>query len=115
MKAPILNVRFFATNSGSEPVRDWLKGMPAEERRLIGEEIKTVQFGWPLGMPLVRKLAQNLWEVRVSMPGRKARVLFSVLDHEMVLLHGFFKQSQQTPQNDLTLAIQRLQQLRSFG
>lgn len=114
MIAPILTVRFFVNESGTEPVRDWLKALPAEERRLIGEEIKTVQFGWPLGMPLVRKLAQNLWEIRVAMPGRSARVLFTVVDHEMVLLHGFFKQSQQTPQNDLTFAKRRLQQLRSF-
>jgi phage-related protein len=114
MSDPILTVRFFATESGNEPVRDWLKALPANERRLIGEDIKTVQFGWPLGMPLVRKLAQRLWEVRIAMPGRIARVMFTVVDHEIILLHGFFKQSQQTPLDDLALAKQRLQQLRSF-
>lgn len=51
MKTPILDVRFFATESGNEPVREWLKARPASERRKIGEDIKTVQFGWPLGMP----------------------------------------------------------------
>ena len=61
---PIMAVVFFRTASGSEPVRDWLKSLPREQRRIIGEDIKTVQFGWPLGMPLVRKLDKRLWEVR---------------------------------------------------
>ncbi|WP_323034230.1 type II toxin-antitoxin system RelE/ParE family toxin [Pararhodobacter sp.] len=58
---------FFATESGNEPVREWLKALPASERRTIGEDIKTVQFGWPLGMPLVRKLAKDLWEIRIHL------------------------------------------------
>lgn len=53
---PVLDVRFFRTDAGREPVREWLKGLPAIERKTIGEDIKTVQFGWPLGMPLVRHL-----------------------------------------------------------
>jgi len=61
---PILSVTFFRTASGNEPVREWLKSLPREERRVLGEDIKTVQFGWPLGMPLVRKLDKGLWEVR---------------------------------------------------
>lgn len=91
MKAPILDVRFFATDSGNEPVREWLKTLPASERRTIGEDIKTVQFGWPLGMPLVRKLAKDLWEIRIHLMDRIARVLFTVVSHTMVLLHGFIK------------------------
>ena len=66
---PILSVAFFRTASGNEPVREWLKSFPREERRIIGEDIKTVQFGWPLGMPLVRKLDKGLWEVRSRLPG----------------------------------------------
>jgi hypothetical protein len=50
---PILSVNFFATEAGSEPVREWLKDLSAQDRKTIGEDIKTVQFGWPLGMPLV--------------------------------------------------------------
>lgn len=113
MRAPILDVRFFATDSGNEPVREWLKTLPANERRTIGEDIKTVQFGWPLGMPLVRKLAKELWEVRIHLQDRIARVLFTVVDHMMVLLHGFIKKSQATPANELEVAMRRLHQLRS--
>ncbi|WP_275899211.1 hypothetical protein [Methylomonas sp. EFPC1] len=41
----ILSVRFFATDAGSQPVREWLKGLSAQDRKTIGEDIKTVQFG----------------------------------------------------------------------
>jgi len=59
-----LEVFFFRSELGSEPVRDWLKSLPFDEKRIIGEDIKTVQFGWPLGMPIVRKLDSGLWKVR---------------------------------------------------
>ncbi|MBS1208379.1 MAG: type toxin-antitoxin system RelE/ParE family toxin [Proteobacteria bacterium] len=102
---------FFQTDAGGEPVRDWLKALFAQDRKSIGEDIKTVQFGWPLGMPLVRKMGKGLWEVRIHLENRIARVLFTVVDGVMVLLHGFIKKSQATPQDDLDLAKARLKQL----
>lgn len=104
---PILTVRFYASGNGNEPVRDWLKSLSAEARKAIGEDIKTVQFGWPLGMPLVRKMEAGLWEVRSGIPGGIARVLFTTVGPTMVLLHGFVKKSDKTPQTDLKLARQR--------
>jgi phage-related protein len=72
---PILDVRFFKTDNGVEPVRDWLRELDAQDRKTIGADIKTVQFGWPLGMPLVRKMSKGLWEVRIHLVGRIARML----------------------------------------
>ncbi|AXK62292.1 MULTISPECIES: type II toxin-antitoxin system RelE/ParE family toxin [Burkholderia] len=106
-----LGVRFFRTACGNEPVREWLKRLGHIERRLIGEEIKTVQLGWPLGMPLVRKMSKDLWEIRVMLPRRSARVLFTVVGDTMVLLHAFFKQSQATPSDDLDVTVARLKAL----
>lgn len=111
MNPPILSVCFFQTDAGGEPVRDWLKTLSAQDRKTIGEDIKTVQFGWPLGMPLVRKMGKGLWEVRIHLENRIARVLFTVEDGVMVLLHGFIKKSQTTPQDDLDLGKARLKQL----
>jgi phage-related protein len=107
-----LKVVFFRTERGSEPVREWLKSLSLDEKRIIGEDIKTVQFGWPLGMPVVRKMETGLWEVRSRSVDRIARVLFTVKNRKMVLLHGFIKKSDKTPQEDLTLARRRLAQLR---
>jgi phage-related protein len=107
----ILSVVFFRTASGNEPVREWLKSLPREERRILGEDIKTVQFGWPLGMPLVRKLGKGLWEVRSRLPDRIARVIFTAAEGRMILLHGFIKKSQKTLRADLELAKTRLRLL----
>jgi len=109
---PALDVRFFITDAGSEPVRAWLKSLPAIERKVIGEDIKTVQLGWPLGMPLVRNLGDGIWEVRIKLENRIVRVLFALEQSTMVLLHGFIKKQQTTPKPDLDLAKDRLKQLK---
>lgn len=108
MNQPTLEVRFFKTDGGTEPVRSWLRELSAIDRKTIGEDIKTVQFGWPLGMPLVRKLDKDLWEIRIHLDGRIARVLFTVSNGKIILLHGFIKKSQATPQPDLKLAKDRM-------
>ena len=108
---PILEVRFFRTKAGNEPVREWLKSLTREDRRSIGEDIKTAQFGWPLGMPLIRKLEKGLWEVRTTLGDGIARVIFTVVGNRMILLHGFVKKSQKTPKNDLETARKRLSQV----
>lgn len=109
---PVLDVRFFRTDAGAEPVREWLKDLPAIDRKTLGEDIKTVQFGWPLGMPLVAHLGGDIWEVRVKLENRIARVLFALDKQTMVLLHGFIKKQQATPKPDLDLARDRLKQLK---
>ena len=108
---PILEVQFFQTAAGNEPVRDWLKARHKEDRRSIGEDIKTAQFGWPLGMPLVLKLEKNLWEVRTDITDGIARTLFTVIGKQMVLLHAFVKISQKTPKAELETARKRLKLL----
>lgn len=111
-RQPILDVRFFRTEAGAEPVRDWLRALPATDRKLIGEDIKTVQFGWPLGMPLVDNLGGDIWEVRSRLDARIARTLFATESGTMILLHAFIKKQQKTPKPDLDLAKERLKQLR---
>lgn len=106
--APRLRVVFFKTDLGKEPVRNWLKRLPKEERRLIGEDIKTVQFGWPIGMSLVRPLHKKLWEIRTDLATRISRVFFTTYKHQIVLLHGTIKKDQKIRESDLALAKKRL-------
>jgi phage-related protein len=108
----VLFVYFYQYESGNEPVREWLKELGAEDRKTIGEDIKTVELGWPVGMPLVRKMDADLWEIRIDLSRRIARVLFTVAGNRMFLLHGFIKKSQRTPEIDLKLARIRLKHLR---
>lgn len=102
-----LPVIFFRSASGNEPVREWLKRLPSDERRLIGEDLQVLQYRWPLGMPLVDSLGDGLWEVRSRLPTRIARTLFFVHNEEIILLHGFIKKTQKTPTEDRTLALKR--------
>ena len=88
-------------------MRDWLLELTREDRRSVGQDIKTAQYGWPLGMPLIRKLEPGLWEVRSHVATGIARTLFTVDGQTMVLLHGFVKKSQKTPAADLKTARQR--------
>jgi phage-related protein len=109
---PILQVAFYRTKAGNQPMREWLKSMAREDRRTVGEDIKTVQFGWPLGMPLIRKLEVGLWEVRSNVSQGIARMLFTVAGDAMFLLHGFVKKTQKTPPRELNTARRRLANLR---
>ncbi len=103
-----LPAHFYRLASGREPVREWLKALDLADRRIVGEDIKDVEYSWPIGMPLVRSLGHGLWEVRSALiGGRIARVAFTVDHGCMVLLHGFFKKSQTTPRADLDLARRR--------
>jgi phage-related protein len=107
-----LPAAFYQLSSDREPVREWLKALAAEDRRIIGEDIKDVEFSWPIGMPLCRALGKGLWEVRSDLTnGRIARVLFCIHDGRMVLLHGFMKKTQKTPDADLELAIKRKKEI----
>lgn len=103
---------FFRTSSGREPVREWLKDLGKPDSTLIGADIKTVEFGWPVGMPTCRPMGKGLYEVRTDLPhNRIARVLFCLGVGIMYLLHGFIKKSQKTPQADLYLALTRKREL----
>lgn len=99
---------FFRSESGREYVKEWLMGFEKEERKAIGEEIKLVQLGWPVGMPLVRKLERGIWEIRITLTGRIARILFTVAGSSMILIHGFIKKSQKTPEKELKTARSRI-------
>ncbi len=105
--------RFFVSVSGKLPVRDWLLELDSEDRREIGKDIQKVEFGWPIGMPYCRPLGRGLWEVRSDISsGRIARVLFCIMDGDMVLLHGFVKKTQKTPPQEIDLALKRMKELK---
>ena len=105
-----LKVVFFKTDNGNEPVRDWLKELSKEDCKTIGADILTVQYVWPIGKPLVDNLGDGIWEVRSRLENRIARTLFAMIHQEIVLLHGFIKKQQKTPQAELELAQKRKKQ-----
>lgn len=104
-----LPARFYKSPAGNEPVREWLKDLPPDFKKLIGVDIATAEYGWPIGMPTCGSLGRGLFEIRTDLPNKTiSRVIFSVIDNEMVLLHGFIKKTQKTPKQDMDLALERL-------
>jgi phage-related protein len=105
-------VVFYQTAQGGEPVRDWLRALPAEDRRRLGRDLARVQYGWPVGMPLCRSLGGGLWEVRSTLPSRRiARALFFIYEEQIAVVHGFIKKTQRTPPQDTALAQQRMKEI----
>ena len=105
----IIDVQFYKSDTGSIPVKEWLKKLTAADRKNIGDDIRTVEFGWPIGMPLVEKIDMGLWEVRSNLSNNRiSRVLFTVYSDIMILLHAFIKKTSKTPKNDLKTAKRRM-------
>jgi len=104
-KTPVV---FYQTPAGRPVVLDWLKGLADGERAAIGQDLMRIQFRWPVGMPLCRPLGDGLWEVRSDCPGNRiARLLFSLVDGQIVVLHGFIKKTRKTPEDEMNLARRR--------
>ena len=108
-----IEAKFYRTPAGNEPVREWLKSLDKDDRRVIGEDIKTTELGWPVGMPTCKPLGNGLYEVRSNISdGRIARVIFTIIGHDMVLLHSFIKKTQQTAKTDIDLSTKRMKELK---
>ena len=89
-----LDAFFYKTKNENEPVKEWLKKLSKEDKKTIGGNITTLQYGWPIGMPLVDSLGQGLWEIRSKLSGNKiARVIFFMDDNTIILVHGFIKKN----------------------
>src|SRR6266852_2292811 len=101
-----ISARFYRSEIGRNPVRDWLLALTREDRQVIGRDVQKVEFGWPIGMPYCRSLGNGLWEVRSDLTdGKTGRVIFCLVRGRMVLLHGFIKKTQKTPAKDMDLAL----------
>ena len=112
MDEKILPAYFYQNSLGKEPVRDWLKDLDKEDRLAIGTDIKTVEFGWPIGMPTCKPMGKGLYEVKSNLPSNRiARTIFSIHGGQMALLHGFIKKTQKTSKQDLEIALNRKSQL----
>jgi len=108
----IIHAEFYRTDAGGEPVRDFLrKDLAPDDRKAVGKDIRTVEYGWPIGMPVCRDMRNGLLEVRTELPGRTCRILFSIYGRRMILLHGFVKKTQKTPLRELDTALERKRNL----
>ena len=107
----IIEVNFYKEESGNEPVRKWLHELSEQDRKIIGRDIKKIQYSWPVDNLLVKPLGDKMWEVRSNLDNRIARIIFVFNDGKIILLHGFIKKTQKTPSQEIDLARKRLKTL----
>ncbi len=110
-----LPAAFYRSPPGTEPVRDWIKALDAKDQKLIGQDIATLEFCWPVAQPKCKPITgrKGLWEIRSNISGKRiARILFCIHDSKMVLLHGFVKKSRKTLEKDLNLAMSRMKEVK---
>ncbi len=100
--------RFYRTEAGNEPVKDWLLNLSKDDRIIVSKDIAKAEFGWPIGMPICEKVEKEIWEVRSTIKKGKveARTYFSVEGSLMLLLHG--KEGKSGQDDAIKLAKSRL-------
>ena len=108
-----LTVHFYKNLNEREPVREWLLALDREDCKVIGIDIKTVEFGWPIGMPVCKPLGKGIYEVRSNLKDNIARTIFCIEEDQMILLHGFIEKSQKTPDKEIELALRRKEVLKN--
>jgi phage-related protein len=109
----IIPAAFYSAETGAEPVREWLKSLDPESRRIIGSDIRTVEFGWPIGMPICRPISNGLFEVRSTISGKRiVRIVFCIHKGTMILLHGFVKKTRKTQEADFAIALKRKREVK---
>jgi len=103
---------FYRTHTGNEPVREWPKELPEDDRRAIGRDFQRVQYRWPVGMPFARTLTKGLWELRTDLSGNRiARMIFCFHEEELVVLNGFIKKTRKAPKAEIDLALDRMREM----
>ncbi len=104
----VISAEFYQTDAGGEPVREFLrKHLTPAERTAVGKDIRTVEYGWPIGMPVCKDLKNGLLEVRTELDRKICRILFAIYGSRMVLFHGLIKKSHSTPRADMIAALDR--------
>ncbi len=104
-------VKLVQTARGNYPVKDFIH---KQNKQTIAKVLHTIElleeFGPNLRMPYSKKIASNLYELRVS--GKEAvRVLYSNIKGIFYLLHAFKKKARKTPKKEIEIALDRLRDL----
>lgn len=105
------NIITFETPRGEKPINEFIKKQnPAVRSKIIHKIRLLKQYGNKLGMPHARMLGRELYELRIR--GKEELRIFYCFEKQTIyLLHAFKKQTQDTPQKELNLALNRMKRL----
>lgn len=103
------NINFYQDKNGNEPVKEYIISLKAKNTKDNLIKLQKIQDylnilkanGTRAGMPYVRHLDGNIWELRPL----KDRILFFGYDgNNIILLSHFRKMSQKTPPREIKKA-----------
>lgn len=105
---PPLTVKFYRTDGGNEPVRDWLRNLDGDDKKIIGRDILVVQMTFPNSPSILKPLGDSLWEIKSELGSKRiSRIIITTHNNQIVILHGFIKKTQKIPKRALDLAKKR--------
>ena len=107
---------FFIDEHQDEPVKDFILLQSDGAIAEILHVFKLLrQFGTTLGMPYVRKIHKSgIRELRIKHGSDTYRVLScAIKGHKFILLHAFLKKEDRLLVTDVSLAIQRMNSIKS--
>lgn len=101
-----ITARFYQSEAGSQPVRDWLLSLDEKDRKIVGRDIAKTEFGWPIGMPTCRPVREGVLEVRSTVRAGKveARTYFGIDGPDMILLHAHTGKTDQAHEIGVAIA-----------
>lgn len=103
------SIVFYKDRRGKCPPLEFIEGLPMNEQAKIRNSLRLLQeFGTNLGMPHAKKIQGKLWELR---PGGIRLFYFAYIEQQFVILHGFRKQSQKTPDREIEISVRRMNEL----
>lgn len=101
------NVYFFQTPRGEKVVKEFIKNLQEKTIGKISQEIDLLKMHGPfLGMPYSKKLAKEIYELRIR-GKEEVRILYTFSRNNIYLLHAFKKQTQKVPKKEVKIAEDR--------
>lgn len=111
MEEVIWIIETFETKSGDKPIDEYIREQQPQAKAKIAHTVKLLrQHGNRLGMPHSKHLGSGLYELRIR-GKEELRFFYCFKGRTIYLLHSFKKQTKQTPQKELNLALQRMKSL----
>jgi phage-related protein len=106
-----MDLSYYKTSSGREPVRDYICKLPEKDRAFIEGDFKLIQKHGLEAPVVFRHLKGKLWEIKTGR-GHQQRIFYCVLTGPlMLLLHACKKQKQGSQHEDVSVAYYRMQEV----
>lgn len=104
-------IKLFETPRGDRPVENFIRKQGASTIAKILRSIDLLEkYGPQIGLPHSRKISPELYELRIR-GKQEIRIIYALRKREIILLHGFRKQTRRTPKREITTAQRRLESI----